>query len=306
MKVLILTQGGVAASGPSARLCGALRSLADEITLLVLGAADAVEPLRRIDGIDRLLQVEAAEPLVFTRWGGALAEWIARQDFSHVVMAADSVGKDLLPHLAALLDRAMVSEVVAIPTPNRLIRASHAGAVWQTVELVQSPLLMTIRASAFPLPAPGTPLPVTPLALSPAECGSQVLRQQALSPSRPPLHQAEIVIGVGRGVSPALIPLVEALADQLGAAVGGSRAAVDAGLLENAAQIGQSGAVIAPRLYIALGIAGADQHLAGIKDVGTLVAIDIDDQTPMMKLADYALQGDLIQCLPDLIALLEK
>ncbi|GAA5190429.1 electron transfer flavoprotein subunit alpha/FixB family protein [Ferrimonas gelatinilytica] len=306
MKVLLLTQGGTAASDQCARLTAALKHLPSMNSLLVLGEAGAAEPLRSLSGVERLLHAEIPEPILVTRWARSLAQWIGAQEFSHILMASDSFGKDLLPHLAALLDRAMVSEVVAIESSNRVIRASHAGAVWQTVESQQRPLLMTLRTSAFAPEVSGTPLQVERVTLSQHSCGSEVLSQQALPLSRPRLHSAEIVIGVGRGVASAQMPLIEALADQLGAAIGGSRGAVDLRLVDNAVQIGQSGAIIAPRLYIAVGISGADQHLAGIKDAGIVVAIDTDEQTPLMQWADYALQGDISQCLPDLIALLKK
>lgn len=231
------------------------------------------------------------------------------KDYQYILAGASTFGKNLLPRVAALLDVGMLSDVVKVDTPDTFVRPIYAGNVMATVQTQDPIKIMTIRTTAFPA--------VKGVAEKNASVQkiSEVIpnnlsrfESQALTESkRPELTTARIIISGGRGLKSAdNFHLLEAIADRLGAAVGASRAAVDAGFAPNDYQVGQTGKVVAPDLYIAVGISGAIQHLAGMKDSKVIVAINSDPEAPIFQIADYALVGDLFKILPELKNELDK
>jgi electron transfer flavoprotein alpha subunit len=288
----------------------AARQLAPELDLLVAGqgCAAVAAAAARIPGVRRVLHVEAAA------YAQPVAEELAAlllsvaDAYDHLVAASTTTGKNVMPRLAALLDSAQVSDIVAVVGPDTFQRYVYAGNALATVKSSDAKRVLTVRPTAF--------------AAAPAEGGSaEVVTVAAVEPSglvaflgrevsrsdRPDLGSAKIVVSGGRGLgSAASFQLVEALADALGAAVGASRAAVDAGFAANDRQVGQTGKIVAPELYVAVGISGAIQHLAGMKDSKVIVAINKDAEAPIFQVADYGLVGDLFQLVPALTDALKR
>jgi electron transfer flavoprotein alpha subunit len=236
-----------------------------------------------------------------------LADLIAAlaEPYSHIVAGSTSVGRDVIPRLAAKLDVMPVTDVTAILGGNRFERPIYAGNAIETVVSNQSKHLLTVRASAFRPAVKGNAAPIEPYAEGPLVEVVKVISAHRTGGDRPELTTAQVVVSGGVSLGSAEgFKLVEALAETLGAAVGATRAAVDAGYAPNDWQVGQTGKIIAPDLYIAIGISGALQHLAGIQGAKTIVAINTDPEAPLMKLADYALVGDLFEVVPKLTAAL--
>jgi len=288
----------------------AARQLAPELDLLVAGqgCAAVAEAAAKIPGVRRVLHVEAAA------YATPVAEELAAlllslaDGYDHLVAASTTTGKNVMPRLAALLDSAQLSDIVAVVGPDTFQRYVYAGNALATVKSSDAKRVITVRTTAF--------------AAAPAEGGSaEVVTVAAIEPSglvaflgrevsrsdRPDLGSAKIVVSGGRGLgSAASFQLVEDLADALGAAVGASRAAVDAGFAANDRQVGQTGKIVAPELYVAVGISGAIQHLAGMKDSKVIVAINKDEEAPIFQVADYGLVGDLFQLVPQLTDALKR
>jgi electron transfer flavoprotein alpha subunit len=284
--------------------------LGGPVDLLVAGAAPAavVEAASRVAGVRKVLVADAAhlaEPLA-EDLAGLLVSLAGGYD--HLVAAATTFGKNVMPRAAALLDTAQVSEVVAVLGPATFERYVYAGNALATVESLDAKRVLTVRATAFePAAATGGAAAIEPVAAAaPAGLASFVAREVARS-ERPELTSARAVVSGGRGVgSAAGFAIVEDLADALGAAVGASRAAVDAGYRPNEYQVGQTGKVVAPELYVAVGISGAIQHLAGMKDSKVIVAINKDEEAPIFQVADYGLVGDLFKIVPELTQALRR
>ncbi len=283
----------------------AARQLADEITVLVAGhRADSVaEAAARINGVSRILLVDAVQyehqlaediaPLVLTLASG----------MTHILSSASTFGKNLMPRIAALLDVGMLSDVAEIKTSDTFIRPIYAGNVMATVKSHDAVKVMTIRSTAFDAATEGGGGKAA-IEQGKAIAGSGLsafLSEELTVSERPELTTADIIVSGGRGLgSNESFALIEALADKLQAAVGASRAAVDAGYMPNDYQVGQTGKIVAPQLYIAVGISGAIQHLAGMKDSKVIVAINKDPEAPIFEVADYGLVADLFKAVPEL------
>jgi electron transfer flavoprotein alpha subunit len=254
-----------------------------------------------------VLQVEDA---AYANW---LAEDIAplvvklAPNYSHVVMAADSVGKNVAPRVAALLDVGQVSEAIQVVSPDTFVRPIYAGNAMATVQSSDKIKVVTIRPTNFKAVGTGGSAPIEQIGGEGGKGLSSYVGAELSKSERPELTSAKIVVSGGRGMgSGDNFKIIEALADKLGAGVGASRAAVDAGYVPNDYQVGQTGKVVAPDLYIAVGISGAIQHLAGMKDSKTIVAINKDEEAPIFQVADYGIVGDLFQIVPELTAAVDK
>jgi electron transfer flavoprotein alpha subunit len=286
------------------------RQVGGDVTVLVAGTGcrAVAEAAARIDGVAKvLLADDSAYEHRLAENVAALLVGLAR-GYSHVLAAATSAGKSILPRVAALLDVAQISDISAVVSPDTFVRPIYAGNALATVQSEDPVKVITVRASAFePAPTGGGTAAIETAAPAGDAGLSQFLRQELSRSERPELTAARIVISGGRGMqNGANFHLLEAVADKLGAAVGASRAAVDAGFVSNDYQVGQTGKIVAPDLYIAVGISGAIQHLAGMKDSKVIVAINKDAEAPIFQVADYGLVADLFTAVPELAASLEK
>jgi electron transfer flavoprotein alpha subunit len=285
----------------------AARALSDDVHLLVVGqsAEAAVDAAAAIPGGARVLRAEApylAQPTAENVAATTLAA-IGRGSYSHVVAAATSFGKNVLPRVAAKLDVAQISDITAIEGPDTFVRPIYAGNALATVKSKDAIKVITVRTTAFDaVSATGASAGVE-VVTPPSDSGLSAFVSREVSKSeRPELTAAKIIVSGGRGMgSGENFKLLEPLADKLGAAMGASRAAVDAGFVPNDWQVGQTGKIVAPDLYIAVGISGAIQHLAGMKDSRVIVAINKDEEAPIFQVADYGIVGDLFQVVPELV-----
>jgi electron transfer flavoprotein alpha subunit len=288
----------------------AATQLGSEVAVLVTGkdCGPAASSAAAVAGVTRVLVADAdayahalAEPLA------ALIVSIADQ-FTHILFPATTFGKNVAPRVAALKDVSQISDIVAIESPDTFVRPIYAGNALATVKSSDALKIVTVRTTAFAKAATdggnGASEALTPV----NDPGLSRFVGAALTESaRPELTAARIVVSGGRGMgSGENFKLIEAIADRLNAAVGASRAAVDAGFVPNDLQVGQTGKIVAPELYIAVGISGAIQHLAGMKDSKVIVAINKDEEAPIFQVADYGLVGDLFKILPELATALDK
>src|SRR5260370_3071509 len=280
-----------------------------DVKVLVAGsnAGEAAKSAAAIEGVAKVLQAEDA----------AYANWVAEDiaplvvklapNYSHVVMAADSVGKNLAPRVAALLDVAQVSEAIKVVSPDTFVRPIYAGNAMATVQTADKIKVVTIRPTNFKAAAGGGSAPIEQISGTGAGGLASYVGAELSKSERPELTSAKIVVSGGRGLaSGENFKLLDALAVKLGAGLGASRAAVDAGYVPNDYQVGRTGKVVAPALSIAIGVSGALQHLAGMKDSKTSVAINKDEEAPIFQVADYGLVGDLFQIVPELTPALAK
>ncbi|WHR53599.1 FAD-binding protein [Vibrio furnissii] len=287
------------------RTLQAANAIGGKVSVLVMGAACAsvAEEAKACAGVSHVLLAESpAYEHRLAENGAALVAEIARS-YSHVLAPATTFGKNLLPRVAALLDVGQLSDVIAIESPDTVVRPIYAGNALAKVKSLDAIKVMTIRSSAFDAVAStGGNAEVKTVDHAIESATSQFVSQQTVESARPELPAARVVISGGRGLgSKENFALVEQLADKLGGAIGASRAAVDAGFVSNDLQVGQTGKIVAPELYIAVGISGAIQHLAGMKDSKVIVAINSDPDAPIFQIADYGLVGDLFEIMPALI-----
>ena len=226
-------------------------------------------------------------------------------DYEHIFAAATTTGKNFMPRVAALLDVAQISDIIAVESSDTFVRPIYAGNALATVTSSDSKKVITVRATGFDaVSAEGGSASIENVSAGNAKGLSKLVSQELTKSARPELTAASIIVSGGRGMgSGENFALLEALADKLGAAVGASRAAVDSGFVPNDYQVGQTGKVVAPELYIAVGISGAIQHLAGMKDSKVIVAINKDEEAPIFQVADYGFVGDLFEAVPQLTSL---
>jgi len=282
----------------------AARQLGEEITILVAGyhCSAVAEAAGRIEGVS---QVQAADAVHYAE---ALAEELTAlviqqvsTQINYILAPATTFGKNLMPRVAALLDVAQISDIIKIITPDTFVRPIYAGNVLTTVQSQDRIKVITVRTTAFdPVSTTGGTAAIEQIVAAPLFGRSRFIDRESSKSDRPELTTARVVISGGRGFGNAEnFKLLETVADKLGAAIGASRAAVDAGFVSNDYQVGQTGKVVAPELYIAVGISGAIQHLAGMKDSKVIVAINKDADAPIFEIADYGLVADLFVALPD-------
>ena len=281
----------------------AASKLGGDVTVLVAGkqAAAAGEAAAKVAGVKKVLVCEASH------YEGSAAENLAAlvtgiaQQYTHIVAPASSYGKNFMPRAAAALDVQQVSDISAVEAPDTFVRPTYAGNAMATVQSSDAIKVLTVRATAFDPAGEQAAAPIEALPAGP-DLGLSQFRSAELSKSeRPELTAARIIVSGGRGMGSAEnFKILEALADKLGAAVGASRAAVDSGFMPNEYQVGQTGKIVAPELYIAVGISGAIQHLAGMKDSKVIVAINKDAEAPIFSVANYWLVEDLFKAVPEL------
>ena len=307
MTILLLADhDNVSLSDQTAKALTAASQIGSDIHILVAGkgAKAAADAAAKLAGVSKVLLAES--DALANNLAEPLADLIVSLAGSYdtIVSAATSVGKNVLPRVAALLDVAQVSEIIEVVSPDTFKRPIYAGNAIQTVQASDTRKVITVRTASFASAAEGGSATVEAIAAV-SDPGLSRFVKDALSASdRPELTSAKIILSGGRALGSAekFKEVILPLADKLGAAVGASRAAVDAGYAPNDWQVGQTGKVVAPQLYIAAGISGAIQHLAGMKDSKVIVAINKDEEAPIFQVADYGLVGDLFEIVPQLTA----
>ena len=292
------TLNAVAAAAEIARLAGS------DVHVLVAGSgcAAVAEAAAKIAGVAKVRLADDAA------YAHGLAENVApllvklAPDYSHILAPATTAGKNLMPRVAALLDVMQISDISAVEAADTFVRPIYAGNALATVQSKDPIKVITVRGTAFPpVEAAGGSAAVEPVETTGSAGLTEFVRAELSKSERPELTSARVIISGGRGMqSGENFRLLESVAHKLGAAVGASRAAVDAGFVPNDYQVGQTGKIVAPELYIAVGISGAIQHLAGMKDSKVIVAINKDEEAPIFQVADYGLVGDLFKVVPEL------
>jgi electron transfer flavoprotein alpha subunit len=287
----------------TAKMVHAAAKMGGDIHVLVAGEGcqTVADSAAQIDGVSKVLLIDNAV------YKYQLAENVAdlvlslADDYSHLLAAATTTGKNFMPRVAALLDVAQISDIIGVESEDTFIRPIYAGNAIATVQSSDSKKVITVRAASFDAATTGGSAEVTTLDVVKESEKSSFVSEELTESERPELTAAEVVISGGRGMQNGEnFKLLEGIADKLGAAIGASRAAVDAGFVPNDMQVGQTGKIVAPQLYIAVGISGAIQHLAGMKDSKVIVAINKDEEAPIFQVADYGLVGDLFDVLPEL------
>ncbi|MGP9797305.1 electron transfer flavoprotein subunit alpha/FixB family protein [Halomonas sp. 86] len=304
MSILVLADinDGQLASA-TAHVVAAAKAIGGDIDVLVAGEGvqAAAEAAAKLDGVSKVrvadnavYAYQLAEPM------GALLVELAN-GYTHVLASASTTGKNVLPRLAALKDVSQLSDVIGIESADTFLRPIYAGNAIATVKSDDALKVITVRSSAFDAVASSGSATLEAVDVVVENTQSSFVKEELAQSDRPELGGAKVVISGGRGMGNGEnFKLLDGIADKLGAAVGASRAAVDAGFVPNDMQVGQTGKIVAPDLYIAVGISGAIQHLAGMKDSKVIVAINKDDEAPIFQVADYGLVGDLFEILPEL------
>jgi electron transfer flavoprotein alpha subunit len=311
MGVLLLAEHDNKDLAPAtAKALSAAERFGSEVDILVAGenARGVAEAAAKLSGVRKVLLAEA--PQLSQRLAEEVANLILplMQGYDVLLAPATTMGKNVAPRVAALLDVAQISDIIEVKDPDTFVRPIYAGNALETVKTSDKTIVATIRTTAFEAAGEAGAAPIETVT-APAPLGLASFEGSEISVSeRPELTVARIVVSGGRGMQSGenFKTLIEPLADRLGAAVGASRAAVDAGYMPNDHQVGQTGKVVAPELYIAVGISGAIQHLAGMKDSKVIVAINKDAEAPIFQVADYGLVGDLFTVLPELDAELKR
>ena len=310
MSTLVIAEHDNAALRPvTLSVVAAAQAIGSDFDILVAGAgcSTVAEEAASIGGAGKVLLADnpAYEHALAENMSALVADVGAAYD--HVLAAHTTTGKNFLPRVAALLDTQMISDIISVEAADTFLRPIYAGNAIAKVKSSDARKVVSVRGTGFdPAPADGGSATVTPIDAAEDLGVSTFVGEEIAQSERPELTAASIVISGGRGMqSGDNFVLLEGIADKLGAAIGASRAAVDAGFVPNDMQVGQTGKIVAPDLYIAVGISGAIQHLAGMKDSKVIVAINKDEDAPIFQVADYGLVADLFQALPELEAALE-
>jgi electron transfer flavoprotein alpha subunit len=289
----------------------AAQKLGGEIHVLVAGhqAGEAAKAAAGISGVSRILLADAPHLAEFLAENVAALVVSLAKNYSHILAPATSNGKNVMPRAAALLDVQQISDISAVESADTFVRPIYAGNALATVKSKDPIKVITVRTTAFDAVAASGGTAAVETVEAPADSGlSSFVTREVSKSERPELTAAKIIVSGGRGMgsgdnfTKVLVPL----ADKLGAAMGASRAAVDAGFVPNDWQVGQTGKIVAPDLYVAVGISGAIQHLAGMKDSRVIVAINKDEEAPIFQIADFGVVGDLFQLVPSLVEELKK
>ena len=305
MSILVIAEhDNTNLKGATLNTVAAAKELGDDISLLVAGldTSSVVDEAKQLNGVTKILSCDDS------LYENALAEEVSNLvlsvagDFSYILAPATTFGKNLLPRISAKLDVQQISDIISVESEDTFKRPIYAGSCIATVKSNDSVKLITVRSTAFdPVALDNSDIPVESINVSDSANISEFVSEELAKSDRPELTSANIVISGGRGMqSGDNFHLLDSIADKLGAAVGASRAAVDAGFVPNDYQVGQTGKIVAPDLYIAVGISGAIQHLAGMKDSKVIVAINKDEDAPIFQVADYGLVSDLFSALPEL------
>lgn len=282
----------------------AANQIGGDVHVLVAGsgAGDVAAAAAQVSGVAKVIHADA------DHYKDALSIELANLvvslagDYTHILTASTTTGKDVMPRIAALLDSSQISDIIAVDSADTFKRPVYAGNAIATVQSSDAIKTLTVRHTGFDAAENGGSAEVVSIDAVAADNSTKVVGRELTVSERPDLGAADIVVSGGRGVGSAEnFKIIESLADKLGAAVGASRAAVDAGYMPNDYQVGQTGKVVAPNLYIAVGISGAIQHLAGMKDSKVIVAINKDEEAPIFQVADYGLVADLFEAVPELV-----
>ena len=289
----------------------AAQKIGGELHVLVAGhqAGDAAKAASQIAGVKKVLHADAPHLGEFLAENVAALVVALAKGYSHILAPATSNGKNVMPRAAALLDVQQISDIVAVESADTFVRPIYAGNALATVKSKDPIKVITVRTTAFDaVAATGGSAPIESVTPPPDAGISSFVGREVSKSERPELTAAKIIVSGGRGMGSGdnFTKVLEPLADKLGAAMGASRAAVDAGFVPNDWQVGQTGKIVAPDLYIAVGISGAIQHLAGMKDSRVIVAINKDEEAPIFQVADYGLVGDLFQLVPNVVEELKK
>jgi electron transfer flavoprotein alpha subunit len=309
MAILVIAEHDHAAlKAATLNTVAAAGKVGGEVHVLVAGSgcAAAAQAAAQLAGVAKVKLAEAPHYADQTAENLAALVVANASGYTHILASATTFGKNLLPRVAALLDVAQISEICGIESPDSFIRPIYAGNALATVKSADAVKVITVRSTAFDACGQGNAAPVEAIAAGPDLGLTQLVGRELTKSERPELGAAKVIVSGGRGLASGenYHKLLEPLADKLNAALGASRAAVDAGFVPNDYQVGQTGKVVAPQLYLAIGISGAIQHLAGMKDSKVIVAINKDPDAPIFAVADYGLVGDLFQIVPELTAAL--
>ena len=281
-----------------------------DVHAVIIGqnSADAAKQLSELPVVKKVLSVEGAHYENFTAENFAPVVVKLAENYSHIICSANTFGKNLMPRIAAHLDTSQVSDIIKVISPDTFLRPIYAGNAFATIKSNDAKKCVTIRPTSFdPCESTGGSAQIEKVDASEEFSNTKFIKREEIKSDRPELGTARIVVSGGRGMqSGDNFKLITEIADKLGAAIGASRAAVDAGYISNDHQVGQTGKVVVPDLYIAVGISGAIQHLAGMKESKVIVAINKDGEAPIFSVADYGLEADLFEALPQFMEELNK
>jgi electron transfer flavoprotein alpha subunit len=308
--LVIAEHDNASIKGATLNTVAAAAKIGGEVHVLVAGSgsAGAAAAAAKIAGVTKVLHADAPQLADFLAENVAAVVVGIAKGYSHILAPATSNGKNVMPRVAALLDMQQISEIISVESPDTFVRPIYAGNALATVQSSDAIKVITVRTTGFDaVAAEGGSAAIESTAAAADSGLSSFISREVSKSERPELTAAKIIVSGGRGMgSGDNFKILEPLADKLGAAMGASRAAVDAGFVPNDWQVGQTGKIVAPDLYIAIGISGAIQHLAGMKDSRVIVCINKDEEAPIFSVADYGIVGDLFQVVPQLVEELNK